>query len=784
MYTDGCMYFKTGLWRGTMGLRKGQKELVEQYRGGYCAIPAIPGGGKTYSLTQWAVEMISKGLHRPGKILIVTYMNSAVNNFKQRIAAELQKRGILGTKDYFVSTIHGLCLQIIKEKPDLVITNEEFEVIDGVEKIHLISSAIDEWKRHNDREFKLYLDIDGISAGKGQEIYKNWHDRLCNIMLSAISNFKVRGITSRDARKLCKNIPKDSILNWACRIYEIYDRKLKIGGYLDFDDMLYNAKKMLMEDRHLLEKYQRTYSFVCEDEAQDSNYIQSEILKMIANGNLLRVGDSNQAICSTFSNSDFTLFKSFCEDPSTTVYRITQSSRNTKDIIDLANYFVRYVRESHPVSDCRESLLPQYIEPVDENDDMPNPKTDEYGIKAAIFDSWEEEAGAVVNRASYMQKKHPDKTIAILVPSTWRMKIILDMLDDRKIPYEHLENTSSEKNEAIRKLGRVIDFIAMPESGEKLFNMLDECFLPDSYDEDIGSIEDLGEAGVTGETKEKEELEEEKNVDGSKKADQKKILKNFLKRYPVEKLLYPMAGEIEISEIPKELLKSDIWADFTENMETIRELLEFPGTIVEKLILFISEKLKFGREERAIAQKVAGDVRYLMNQDPRWKLSDLALELLNPKNRFNFFAGVVWELKGYEPKPGQVTLATYHKSKGLEWDIVFLTGINNWEFPVTLEDKFVGEYWFLKDEFKNPQAILKSEMERVLKKGDGKDRALKSKIETISERARLLYVGITRAKKYLFLSSHQYNVGKRNEVLPSNYILELKKYIEEVEGKR
>lgn len=68
---------------------------------------------------------------------------------------------------------------------------------------------------------------------------------------------------------------------------------------------------MLLEDEHLLEKYQRTYSFVCEDEAQDSNYIQSEILKMIANGNLLRVGDSNQAICGSFSNSDFTLLKVF-----------------------------------------------------------------------------------------------------------------------------------------------------------------------------------------------------------------------------------------------------------------------------------------------------------------------------------------------------------------------------------------------------------------------------------------------------------------------------------------
>ena len=107
---------------------------------------------------------------------------------------------------------------------------------------------------------------------------------------------------------------------------------------------------------------------------------------------------------------------------------------------------------------------------------MPNPKIDEYGIKVAVFDSWVDEARAVVNRASYMLKKHPDKTIAILVPSSWRMRVVLNMLDDEKIPYEHLENTSNEKNKTVRKLGRVIDFIALPESGEKLFYMLDECF--------------------------------------------------------------------------------------------------------------------------------------------------------------------------------------------------------------------------------------------------------------------------------------------------------------------
>lgn len=740
-----------------MGLRKGQKELVERYRGGCCAIPAIPGGGKTHCLSLWAVEMISQGLHKPGKILIVTYMNSAVNNFKQRISAELQKRGISGNKEYFVSTIHGLCLQIIKEKPDLVITNEEFEIIDGVSKIHLISSAIDEWKRYNEKEFKLYLDMENLSAGRVGDIYKNWQDKLCSIMLSAIGDFKIRGITPSEAREKCRDLGRESILCWASDIYEIYDRRLKMSGFLDFDDMLYNAKKMLCEDEHLLEKYRKKYSFVCEDEAQDSNYIQNEILSLISNGNLLRVGDSNQAICGSFSSSDFTLFKNFCDDSNTTVYRITQSSRNTKDIIDLANCFVRYVRDEHPVEECRESLLPQYIEPVDEDDPRPNPKIDEYGIKAGIFKSWEEEASGVVTQALHMMRKYPDKTIAILVPTAWRMGLVLNIVESRNIPFEQLDNTSGEKNRTVRKLGRVIDFIAVPENGEKLWDMMNECFLTDSYDK----------------PGENESGEEPKTI------GQRELLARFLRDYPVEKLLYPVGGVIESTEVPKELVYTDIWKDFLDKLDLVRELLEFPSTIVEKLVLFISEKLKFDREDRAIAQKVAGDVRYLMSQDPHWRLSDLALELLSPKNIFNYFAGIVWDLKGYEPKPGVVTLATYHKSKGLEWDIVFLTGLNNADFPVLLEDKFIGEYWFLRESYKNPQALIKNEIEKVLDQKEGGDSVLKAKLETINERARLLYVGITRAKEYLFLSSYEQNRGKRNEVLPSKYILELKKHVEE-----
>ena len=129
-------------------LRKGQKELVETYRKGFCGVPAIPGGGKTFALTQWAVSVLAEGANNLGKILIVTYMSSAANNFKQRISKELEKLGIT-SRDYYVSTIHSLCLQIIKDKPELVGINGEVEVIEDFNKRALIKDAFLAWKRND-----------------------------------------------------------------------------------------------------------------------------------------------------------------------------------------------------------------------------------------------------------------------------------------------------------------------------------------------------------------------------------------------------------------------------------------------------------------------------------------------------------------------------------------------------------------------------------------------------------------------------------------------------------
>ncbi|MDP4094658.1 MAG: ATP-dependent helicase, partial [Bacillota bacterium] len=492
-----------------MSLRKGQKELVEQYRGGFCAVPAIPGGGKTHCLAVWTAEMISNGYHKPGKILIVTYMNSAVNNFKKRIAEELKNRGLDSKNDYFVTTIHGLCLQIVREKPDIASISDEFNVIDDIERNDLINRSVLEWRKKNQERFEFFIESSQLSSSKKAESLDNrWQNDFSTVILSAIGDFKCRGISPAEAIEKTHRLNSNSIIKCAAEIYALYDQKLKIAGYLDFNDMLYNAKKMLATDSLLLESYRKKFSFVCEDEAQDSNMIQSEILNLIANRNLLRVGDSNQAICGSFSSSDFTLFKDFCNTPQTRVFNITQSSRSSVQIINLANYFVDYVRNNHPVTRCRESLLMQHIEPVSPYDDRPNPVIDEKGLGSAIFRSWEEEAANIADFSRRMLQKHPDLSTAILIPTAWKMKLVAEILESKGIPFEQLDNSSAERNKALRKLGSIIGFAVKPDSSDRFALMLKECFFDSSYEI-------------------QENLTHKKNI------------LEFIKKCPVEQLMYP-----------------------------------------------------------------------------------------------------------------------------------------------------------------------------------------------------------------------------------------------------
>lgn len=642
-----------------MSLRKGQKELVEQYIGGKCAVPAIPGGGKTYSLSVWAAEMIVKIKDEKGKILIVTYMNSAAGNFKRRINLLLQESGIRTSRYIETSTIHSLCLQILKEGYWKGGLDEEFQVIDEYEKSDLITLFA---KNALDRYAEKLAGICDESKFKNRDEMTVFIKKSLGYPAQTAVGY-LRSLTKEQYDDL-SDIP---IINLYKDVNEMYIRHLKINGMIDFDDMLAAAYQVLIENEGLRNKLQGKYTFVCEDEAQDSNLIQTKILEIIAGENFLRVGDANQSICGSFTSSSTSHFKDFCSSRDTVVYSITQSSRNSLQIIALSNLFVDAVRTSHPTPQCRNSLLEQYISPVGQGESPGNPKVEEFGLLTASFKSLEEEKDFILKKAQSFIKKYPDKTLAIIVSTNKHVDEMFEKLEQEGIPCEKLGSASKRILFTIKLLGLALAYVSHKYT------------------------------------------ENDKNE-----------LINMILEY--------------------------------KNVDIIKEIEEIPLFPYEECIMSLAKLFDFDSEQMTIATFAAGRVSVLTYQGKINIMHTLSDEMLSARSPFSRFAVLLREVEGYDPEKGMVTVSTYHKAKGLEWDLVIMGTIDAYEFPTNLYQQFKGEQSRYKPAFKNIAAYIKNMPLN------------EARTEVMSERVRLLYVGMTRAKRYLIATGSQpvYN-GKKRE---------------------
>ena len=721
--------------------REDQLPIIN-YEGGKMAVPAVPGAGKTFIVTNLVAKLLQEKKQGKGKILILTYMNSAVNNFKVRIKKILEEKNIEEKTSYEVMTIHSLAVKIIKEKPEIVMLNEDFNIADDLQKTMILNECINNFKINGgEKAFRFFLK-EQKDVEWAQRQLDAWENGFYDLVQNTISELKYKDIKPQKLEQYL-NENRRGIFKIILPIYKQYEKQLKSNGLLDYDDMLILAYKILSMDEDLKRKYQNKYEYVFEDECQDSNEIQGKIIGLICeeHKNLVRVGDINQSITGTFSSSDPKFFKEFIEE-SDFCYKMDMSNRSSKDIINLANELVRYVTQNLQ-EECRDALEEMNIKTVPKNMGYKeNPEPDKYQINYKYYETFDKEIEQSVKFVRNIHKKYPDKSIGILVPYNDHINLVAKELIKEDLEFEELGPNSLRKRRVIDNIALIIDFILNCDNIDKLIEVLDKVYI---------------------------------------KTDNKEGKKDFLQllkenNYTVENLLYD-------KDYSKNIIidiNSDLYESFLYGLESLKNIIEYPLTRVDKLILFIGDTLLIEKEERAIVDYLGFYVKYLQSENNNINLQQIYNLLSDRKNRvFSYIIEIVSEINGYEPYPGSITVCNYHKSKGLEWDCVFLLGMTEFNFPDNIYQKFQCDKWYLKEKYKNPQANIKAEIDLMLQGEVTKNYPKEIKENLIKEKIRLLYVGITRAKEMLILSASAKNSAqdKRNQN-PSMYLNILKNIID------
>ena len=721
--------------------REDQLPIIN-YEGGKMAVPAVPGAGKTFIVTNLVAKLLQEKKQGKGKILILTYMNSAVNNFKVRIKKILEEKNIEEKNSYEVMTIHSLAVKIIKQKPEIVMLNEDFNIADDLQKTMILNECINNFKINGgEKAFRFFLK-EQKDVEWAQRQLDAWENGFYDLVQNTISELKYKDITPQKLEQYL-NENRRGIFKIILPIYKQYEKQLKSNGLLDYDDMLILAYKILSMDEDLKRKYQNKYEYVFEDECQDSNEIQGKIIGLICeeHKNLVRVGDINQSITGTFSSSDPKFFKEFIEE-SDFCYKMDMSNRSSKDIINLANELVRYVTQNLQ-EECRDALEEMNIKTVPKNMGYKeNPEPDKYQINYKYYETFDKEIEQSVKFVRNIHKKYPDKSIGILVPYNDHINLVAKELIKEDLEFEELGPNSLRKRRVIDNIALIIDFILNCDNIDKLIEVLDKVYI---------------------------------------KTDNKEGKKDFLQllkenNYTVENLLYD-------KDCSKNIIidiNSDLYESFLYGLESLKNIIEYPLTRVDKLILFIGDTLLIEKEERAIVDYLGFYVKYLQSENNNINLQQIYNLLSDRKNRvFSYIIEIVSEINGYEPYPGSITVCNYHKSKGLEWDCVFLLGMTEFNFPDNIYQKFQCDKWYLKEKYKNPQANIKAEIDLMLQGEVTKNYPKEIKENLIKEKIRLLYVGITRAKEMLILSASAKNSAqdKRNQN-PSMYLNILKNIID------
>lgn len=730
-----------------------EQEAILRYRGGKMGISAVPGSGKTFTLAHLAARLVLRLLReaRPNdsrEVLVVTFANAAANGIRRKIKAELERAGAaLGNFGYRVRTLHGLAHDIVRERPSLAGLATDFKIVDERAAQDIREEVVTAWLRGNGFSlFADYLKAEwGPTSNRFAQIIR---ERLPELAQGLAEQFirqaKDRRLTPQAIRARLDALPESELplARFGCAVYENYRRALSYRGVVDFDDLVMLALSALEQDADFLNRQRARYVYILEDEAQDSSQLQEQLLRLLsAGGNWVRVGDPNQAINTTFTTADPRHLRTFLAEADVQRQTLSVSGRSAQPIIDLANHLVEWAREQHPNAALREAFSDSRIVPTPPDDPQPNPPASEARLHIAYspaksYES-DEELELVARSLANWLPSNPDKTVAALVPENQHGFKLAERLRAKGVPYEELLRSTSSTRQSAKRLERVLRYLAKPinpKSPELLAELYDEVWWEQHLDAQ------LGEEGAVW------------------RAETRKRLA-ALRR--VEQFLFPEAGILltEALNLPEAAELEPLYLDLEAFRETVQRWLHAAHLPIDQLVLTVGQDIFHAPSEIALGYKLAQLLRNYADETPSARLNEFAAELARISNNERRFIGFDQEEDGYEPKPGVVTVATMHAAKGLEWDRVYLLSVNNYSFPSALpEDRYLDERFYLRDSL-SLSAEIGAQLESLI---DGSayiegEASAQARLAYAAERLRLLYVGITRAKRELMIS---WNTGR------------------------
>lgn len=629
-------------------LNERQREAATQIEGPVLII-AGAGSGKTKTITARIANMISNGIN-PRNILAVTFTNKAAGEMKERIAKQISKIGGIQNSTPFVGTFHSFCVRFLREE-----LNSNFAIYDTDDQSSLIKEAMRE------------LEID-------EKQFKP------STVLSAISNAKNEMLSAEEYDKRSEGYYQETV----SKVFKKYEAALISCNSLDFDDLLTKTVKILETNPETLKKWQERYKYITIDEYQDTNFAQYKIVNLLAKkyNNLCVVGDDQQSIYS-FRGADFRNILNFEKDyPDAKVVLLEENYRSTKNILDAAN-----------------KVISKNTVKKDKN--LWTQKGEGSLINSVLASNESQEGNFIANEIKRLAREEHVKMSqsCIMYRTNAQSRAVEEALIKNKIPYQLIGGLKFYERKEIKDILAYLRIIFNPNDLVSIQRVIN---IPTRG---VGKYEKIYGQIVSKILTEKNDLPDEPKAETE--VHENNVL--FADNQPTNKKSDDNNLQSKFKSFGLRDKKLEILKKFADLIKEIKSESEDKNlsTLLKNIIS------KIGYEKYLEAEYTDFENR-IENIQEIFSVASVYDGLPQNEAIKNFLenAALSSDVDGIDENSEKVHLMTVHASKGLEFDAVFVIGLEEGIFPHSRSSL-------------NPHEL--------------------------EEERRLCYVALTRARKHLYL---------------------------------